>query len=322
MIRENKKSLIANTILSNTRYFIFVLLIVIFSLVSPKFLDWKNISSLIRTTTSLAIATVGITFVIITGGIDLSLGSIILVSGSAGIYAANAGAGLWLSLLASTCAGLLCGAFNGLLVAKFKLVPFLATLATMSFFKGLILQFGNDGYVILNDMNLLKTITTGTFLGLPSITYGLIIIVIVASILLKKTPFGWHLYAAGNNAEAAEKLGIKVGWLRFSAYAICGALTGITGFINMCMVGSVPTNFGDGQEFTIISAAVLGGVSLLGGQGSVFPGAIVGILIFTIIENGMTISSANPYFYTVLRAIVIFIAILIDSINKKHSELR
>ena len=100
-------------------------------------------------------------------------------------------------------------------------------------------------------------------------------------------------------------------------YVIGVLMVGITGFLNMCMIGAVPTNFGDGQEFMIISATVLGGVSLFGGKGNVFPGAIVGIFIFTIIENGMTVLSANAFFYTVMRGIVIFIAILIDSINNK-----
>ena len=317
----NKRS-ITQFVMQNTRYFIFVFLIVLFAVLSPKFLRWKNISNLLLTTTPLAVATVGTTFVILSGGIDLSIGSIILVSGSVGVYDGNTGVGFFPAMLAAIASGLLAGCFNGLLIAKFKLVPFLATLATSSFFRGLILQFGNSGYISCKDMTFMTTVTQTRILGIPLITWLLAVIVLLAELLLKKTSYGWHLYAVGNNAEAASKIGIKTGRIKFIAYAICGALAGVTGFLNMCMVGSVPTNFGEGQEFTIISAVVLGGVSLLGGKGNIFPGAIVGIFIFTMIENGMTLMSANAYFYTVVRAAVIFLAILIDSITKKNSELR
>lgn len=319
---EAKRAKGFSFVFRNARYFIFFGLIVVFTGMSQKFLGWQNISSLLLTTTPLAIATIGTTFVILTGGIDLSVGSIILLSGSVGVHVANTGAGFIPALLAAILAGCAAGCINGLLITRFKLVPFLATLATSALFRGLILQFGSSGYIICKDASFMMTVTQNRILGIPLITWILAVIVLVVEVLLKKTPFGWHLYAVGSNIEAAKKAGIKADRIKRTAYILCGALTGVTGFLNMCLVGSIPTNFGDGQEFTIISAAVLGGVSLLGGRGSVFPGAMIGIFIFTMIENGMTLISANAYFYTVIRAGVIFLAILIDSITKKSSELR
>ena len=307
--------------LRNVRYIVFFGLIIIFSLLSPKFYAWKNISNLLLTTTPYAIAVVGMTFIILTAGIDLSVGTVILLTGSVAVYAANAGCNFVISLLLAMTTGFAAGSLNGLLIAKFRFVPFLATLATMSFFKGFILQFGSSGYIMCDNTSFMLTVTQSKLLGLPVVVYILIAIIVVAQIILLKTPFGWHLYAVGNNPEAATKIGIKVVRIKFFVYAIAGMLVGISGFMNMCMIGAVPTNFGDGQEFTIISATVLGGVSLFGGKGRVFPGAIVGILIFTMIENGMTVLAANAFFYTVVRGIVIFIAIMIDSIKNK-GELR
>jgi len=303
--------------LKNVRYIVFFGLIVIFSLMSSKFYAWNNISNLLLTTTPYAIAVVGMTFIILTGGIDLSVGAIILLSGSVAVYAANAGCNFFVSMLLAMAAGVAAGSLNGLLIAKFKFVPFLATLATMSFFRGFILQFGSSGYIMCKDPSFMMNVTQTKLLGIPVVFYLLVAIIIIAELILKKTSFGWHLYAVGNNNEAAEKIGISVTKIKFMVYVIGGLMVGITGFLNMCMIGAVPTNFGDGQEFMIISATVLGGVSLFGGKGNVFPGAIVGIFIFTIIENGMTVLSANAFFYTVMRGIVIFIAILIDSINNK-----
>lgn len=303
--------------LRNVRYIVFIALIVFFTAMSPKFLAARNVTQVLLTTVPYAIAVIGTTFVMLTAGIDLSIGATILVTGSVAVYVGNAGAPFVVALLAAMAAGFLCGAINGILVSKFNMVPFLATLATMSFYKGLILQFGAQGYVILNNMDYMMLITNTRLFGVHVVVYMLAILIVIVQILLKRTSFGWHLYAVGNNPAAAKKIGINVPKVKFWAYAISGILIGICGFVQVCMVGAVSTGFGDGWEFTIISAAVLGGVSLSGGKGNIFPGAIVGILIFMIIENGMTVIAANSYFFMVVRGIVIFFAVLIDSIRNK-----
>lgn len=303
--------------LGNVRYIVFVALIIFFAAMSPKFLAWRNVSQLLLTTVPYAIAVIGTTFVMLTAGIDLSIGATILVTGSVAVYVGNTGAPFVVSLLAAMVAGFICGTINGVLVAKFNIVPFLATLATMSFYKGLILQFGAQGYIILRNMDYMMLITNTRILGIHVVVYILAIIIVLTQLLLKRTSFGWHLYAVGNNPTAAAKIGINVSNIKYWAYAISGILVGLCGFIQVCMVGAVSTGFGDGWEFTIISATVLGGVSLSGGKGNIFPGAIVGILIFMIIENGMTVIAANSYFFMVVRGIVIFLAVIIDSIRNK-----
>lgn len=303
--------------LRNVRYIVFFALIIFFAIMSPKFLATRNVTQVLLTTVPYAVAVIGTTFVMLTAGIDLSIGATILVTGSVAVYVGNTGAPFGVALLAAIGAGFICGAINGILVSKFNMVPFLATLATMSFYKGLILQFGAQGYIILSNMDYMMLITNTRIFGIHVVVYMLVVLIVVVQLLLKRTSFGWHLYAVGNNPVAAKKIGINVSRIKFWAYAISGILIGICGFVQVCMVGAVSTGFGDGWEFTIISAAVLGGVSLSGGKGNIFPGAIVGILIFMIIENGMTVIAANSYFFMVVRGIVIFLAVLIDSIRNK-----
>lgn len=316
-----RKVLGADFWLRNIRYIIFFGLIIIFAAISPKFYSWNNISNLLLSTAPYGIAVVGMTFIILTAGIDLSVGAVVLLTGSMAVYAANAGWGFVPSLIVAMLTGFGAGALNGFLISRFKIVPFLATLATMSFFKGFTLMFGNSGYIMCNDPVIQDVITQQNLLGIPVIVYLFAAIVVIAQVILKKTQFGWHLYAVGNNAAAAEKIGIKVRNIKFAVYALSGLLVGVSGFMQMGMIGAVTTNFGTGQEFTIISATVLGGISLFGGKGSIWPGAIVGIFIFMIIENGMVIMGANPYAYTIVRGIVIFVAIMLDSIRNK-GELR
>lgn len=303
--------------LRNVRYIVFFALIIFFAIMSPKFLATRNVTQVLLTTVPYAVAVIGTTFVMLTAGIDLSIGATILVTGSVAVYVGNSGAPFVVALLAAIGAGFICGSINGILVSKFNMVPFLATLATMSFYKGLILQFGAQGYIILSNMDYMMLITNTRIFGIHVVVYMLVVLIVVVQLLLKRTSFGWHLYAVGNNPVAAKKIGINVSRIKFWAYAISGILIGICGFVQVCMVGAVSTGFGDGWEFTIISAAVLGGVSLSGGKGNIFPGAIVGILIFMIIENGMTVIAANSYFFMVVRGIVIFLAVLIDSIRNK-----
>ena len=153
----------------------------------------------------------------------------------------------------------------------------------------------------------------------------LIIIGIVAlaifHFVMRYTTYGCQLKAQGNNREAAGKIGINTRRNTFVAYIICGAMCGLAGILSAGQNGSVPSNFANGNEFVIIPAAVLGGISLFGGKGSIFPGAIIGILLINTIVNGLTMMNADPYFYTIVRGIIIFLAVMVDSLNYK-GEIR
>jgi len=207
------------------------------------------------------------------------------------------------------------GALNGVLIAKGKLIPILVTLATMSFFRGMVLVFTNERTPIHEDPTFRLFVYSNEILGVPVVVIMFFAIAIFAQYVLSKTKYGWHLRTVGFNIEAARKIGINVTAIIFSVYLICGVLVSLNGFIYLGMIGQIAANFGIGQEFLVISATVLGGVSLSGGKGNVLPGAIVGIFIITIIENGMGLISANPYAYAIVRGAVVFLAVFLDSIR-------
>jgi ribose/xylose/arabinose/galactoside ABC-type transport system permease subunit len=296
---------------------IFVGLFVVMSFLSPQFLTKENIISLLITTVPMGIAVVGMTFVIMTAGIDLSVGAIIFSCGTVSVLAGNAGFGFWGSLGITVLAGAGIGALNGVLIAKGKLIPILVTLATMSFFRGMVLVFTNEKTPIHENTVFREFVYNQKVLDIPVVVILFFVIAAVAQFVLAKTKYGWHLRTVGFNVEAAKKIGIGVTGIIFSVYLINGILVSLNGFIYLGMIGQIAANFGIGQEFLVISATVLGGVSLSGGKGNVLPGAIIGIFIITIIENGMGLISANPYAYAIVRGIVIFFAVFMDSMRYK-----
>jgi len=210
------------------------------------------------------------------------------------------------------------GAFNGIIIAKYKLVPFIVTLATTGICRslGLVLS-GSKGF----NVDQLSPISNGRILGVPNVVIIWIIILILFDYILRRTTFGLRLMALGNDVNAARRIGINVNQHTILVYIICGALSGLGGILEAGQVQSVAINFASGHEFLVISAAVLGGISLFGGKGSVFPGALIGILLVTTIFNGMSIMNASPYSYTIVRGVVIFLAVMLDSVNYK-GELR
>jgi len=294
---------------------VFAALFITMSLLSPQFLTVENMKSLLITTVPMGIAVVGMTFVIMTAGIDLSIGAVIFACGTVSVLAGNAGFGFVGALAITIVVGAGIGALNGVLIAKWKLIPILVTLATMNFFRGMVLVFTNERTPIHEDTVFRTFVYNTELFGVPVVVILFFAIAIFAQFVLAKTKYGWQLRSVGINIEAARKIGINVTAIIFSVYLICGVLVSLNGFIYLGMIGQIAANFGIGQEFLVISATVLGGVSLSGGKGNVLPGAIVGIFIITIIENGMGLISANPYAYAIVRGGVVFLAVFLDSIR-------
>lgn len=301
-------------------YIFFIVLIVLFSVMTPKFLTFNNIVGILLQSTSIGIAVVGMCFVIITAGIDLSVGSTIFFSATVCGNLIGNGVGLLPVILVSIFCGAIMGTVNGLIISKFKVTPFIATLGTMTACRGLTLTFsGAKAQYLAGDIQ--NLIMNSNVAGVPTIVICMIAVFIIGNIVLKKTPFGRQLYAVGHSDIAAEKIGIKAAQIKFIAYLIAGITAGIAGLITSIRVGAVMPSLGLGQEFVIISCAVLGGVSLFGGKGNILPGAFVGVLIISCIENGLVLVNANPYLYTIIRGIVIYLSVMIDSIQNK-GELR
>jgi len=302
-------------------YIVFALLIAAFTILNPTFISIENLVNLLQQSSAATISVVGMVFVMIAGGIDLSIGSIIYLSAALVVMATNADAGLIEAILVSIGVGAAVGAFNGLIIAKLRLVPIIVTLAMMFIIRGITLTITNiQMQYFMNPVG--DFIARYRLFGaIPIIVVGMILVLVIGQIVLSYTAFGRHLYAIGDNRSAAKKSGIKVELKTFLTYVISGGLAGLAGLIGGAQVGGVTTTYGSGQEFLVISAAVLGGVSLFGGKGKVFPGAFIGVLIVMAIENGLVMSGANMYLYTVIRGLVIFAAVMVDCLRNK-GELR
>ena len=310
-------------------YSIFLVMIVVFSISSKNFLTRSNIVLLLQQAAPLCLGVVGMAFVMMDGGIDISAGSTMYLSAAigslflkrlydGGIDTSNIG---WYIpvMLVAVVVGALMGTFNGFLVSKAKILPFIVTLITTNIGRGLGMYFTNGDIITTSSMGF--KFAGKNFLGISVLIYFALAAVLIFHIVMRYTPYGCQLKAQGNNHEAAQKLGINIVRNTWVAYIICGALCGLAGMLTVGMTGSITIVFAEGNEFVIIPAAVLGGISLFGGKGNIFPGAIIGILLTYTIVNVLTMVSANPYVYTIVRGLIIFLAVMVDSLNYK-GEIR
>ena len=308
-------------------YAVLGVMIIFFSTTNKNFLTLQNAMIILQQAAPLGIAAIGMTFVLIVAGIDISVGqnmylSAILVGIAMEAMKPSGFLGsFWSYAIIYSIAllvGASVGALNGLVISRFKFVPFIASLATMGIARGVGLISSNSKVYYVEK---LSPISNGGIGGVPYVVIILVVLAVVFQYVLRRTPFGRYLMAIGNDPVAAQKVGINVAILVFFAYLICGTLAGLAGTLSAGQVGNVAVFFADGNEFLVISAAVLGGTSLFGGKGSVLPGALIGIILVTTIVNGMTMMNASPYAYKIVRGGIIFLAVMVDSLNYK-GELR
>lgn len=314
------------------RYGVFVvfgIIIVIFAFSNQYFFTVDNIFLILQQASPLGIGVVGMTFVLVVAGIDISVGRNGFISATfiafllmnAKFLEPAMSEGIWGYLIVyaiSIIIGVLIGSINGILVTKFKITPFIVTLATGYILRGFGLMLSGSASPNVSSISKLSNGSIGP------IPYVLIIFIIVAAVfdfVLRRTTFGRHLMAIGNSPDAARKAGIRIDRNTIIGYMICGGLGALGGLLSAGQIGSVPLSFGEGNEFIIISAAVLGGTSLFGGKGNIIPGALVGIILITTIMNGLSMMNASPYIYTIVRALIIFLSVMVDSIEYK-GELR
>lgn len=299
------------------KYGIFIALIVvcvIISLLTPKFLTIGNTIVVLRQISINSILAIGVTFVILTGGIDLSLGSVVAVSGVIAASLAHPGEfPLIVPILIGMAAGVAVGLINGLIVTKGNVAPFITTLGMMTLCRGLALVL-SKGMPVSNLSKEFAVIGGGQVIGVPITVIVLLIIFIVSYIALTKTKFGRYVYATGGNAEAARASGINTGTIKILVYVICSGLAGISGVIQASRITTGQPNIGVGYELDAIAAVVIGGVSLVGGIGSI-AGTIVGALIIGVISNGLDLLNVYSYYQQIIKGIIIIGAVLLDSKN-------
>ena len=205
-----------------------------------------------------------------------------------------------------------------MLVTRFRILPFIVTLATASILKGLGLTLSGSASI---GVLALGGLANGRLGPVPNVLLLFALVLIASDYVLRHTVYGRHVMAIGNSARNAERAGIKVNRNTVIAYVICGALGTFAGILSAGQIGSVSAGFGEGNEFIVISAAVLGGTSLFGGKGSILPGAVIGIILVTTIMNGLAMMNASPFIYTIVKGLIIFFAIALDSMGHK-GELR
>ncbi|NRF91642.1 ribose ABC transporter permease [Paenibacillus frigoriresistens] len=287
-----------------------VLIVVILSVVNGDFLTVGNIFNVLRQISINALIAFGMTFVILTGGIDLSVGSILALSSAftAGLMAS--GMNTWLAVGIGLIGGLMMGAINGLLITKGKVAPFIATLATMTVFRGLTLVY-TQGRPITGFKEDFAMLGKGYFLQIPMPIIWMVIAFAVLYIILKHTTFGRRVYALGSNEEATWLSGINTSKVKILVYSISGLLAAISGIILTSRLNSAQPTAGGAFELDAIAAVVLGGTSLSGGRGWIV-GTLIGAMIIGVLDNGLNLLNVSSFYQQVVKGVVILIAVLLD----------
>jgi len=294
---------------------VIILLGIIWTIMNPQFLSGNNISNILRQASYTAIAAVGMTMVIIIGEIDLSAGSLVCASGLVGAVICKNTGNVLLAVLGAVAVGAVVGAVNGTLCAVGKLPGFIASLASMTILRGLAyIVTGGNSVVWRNEA--FTMIGTGYIGVIPVPVLIMVIIIIFGIILTTKTRFGRYIYAVGGNIEASRWSGIAVTKVKVLVYVIMGVLTSIAGLIITARLGSGQPSAGTSFEMDCITAAVVGGTSMSGGRGKVL-GTVVGVLLLTVLTNGMTLVGMNTYWQQVLKGVIIVVSVLVDTRGKK-----
>ncbi|MNZ61174.1 Ribose transport system permease protein RbsC [compost metagenome] len=292
-----------------------VLIIIVLSIFADNFLTVNNLLNVFRQVSINALIAFGMTFVILTGGIDLSVGSILALSSALTAGMMAGGMDTWLAVLIGLGAGTLMGAVNGLIIAKGRLAPFIVTLATMTIFRGLTLVY-TDGKPITGLNKDFAILGKGYFLQIPMPIIWMIITFAVVYIILKHTTFGRRVYAVGSNEEATWLSGISTSKVKVMVYAISGLLASISGIILTSRLNSAQPTAGASYELDAIAAVVLGGTSLTGGKGWIV-GTLIGAVIIGVLNNGLNLLNVSSFYQQVVKGAVILIAVLLDRSKKR-----
>ncbi|MCF8020761.1 MAG: ribose ABC transporter permease [Vallitaleaceae bacterium] len=291
---------------------------IVISLLSDRFLTGSNIFNVLRQTSINAIIAAGMTFVILTGGIDLSVGSTFAFSGAIGAYLIGSGQPVMVAVAGALTIGLLIGMANGFIIAHWNLQPFIVTLATMTIFRGATLVF-TDGKPIGTGYEgsaaIFAKIGGGYTFGIPNPILIMIVLFGLAYYILKHMSMGRYIYATGGNQEATKLSGVSIKKVKVFVYGISGLFAAISGMIITSRLSSAQPTAGTGYELDAIAAVVLGGTSLAGGVGSIL-GTVIGALIIGILNNALNLLNVSSYYQQLAKGLVILIAVLLDRKEK------
>lgn len=296
---------------------ILIIVILIFSLINPRFFTLSNAINVMRQISMNMIIACGMTLVLISAGIDLSVGSTVALAGCVGCWALLKWGIFW-GIFAAICVGILVGFFNGMIVSKLKVPPFIVTLGSMNIIRGIVLLF-TKGEIISNLPPEFLRIGTGRILFIPIPIIVAIIVAIMTNLILENTEFGLNIKATGGNYEVARLAGINVRRILILVYIIIGVLSSITGVVLSARVASGQPLGGIGYELQAIGATVIGGTSLFGGEGRIV-GTFIGVIIIGILTNGLNLAGVHYFWQQIAIGLVIIIAVAID-INLRKKTL-
>ena len=307
-------------------FVVLIVLLAFFSIFTENFAAWNNMVNIMQATAVNGVLGVAVTFVIISGGIDLAVGTMMtLTAVMAGLVLTNAGMPLPIGILGALASGATMGAISGTTIAKFKIPPFIATLGMMQIARGLALVFSgarpiyfNDtpNYPLLSPESSISLLIPG--LEIPNGVFIMFLVAILASIILNRTLFGRYIFALGSNEEAARLSGVNVDFWKILTYALSGMICGVAGLIISSRLNSAQPALGLGYELDAIAAVVIGGTSLSGGRGTVL-GTIIGAFIMSVLTNGLRIMGVQEEWKIVVTGVIIIVAVFVDIMLRRRT---
>lgn len=300
---------------------VMIMIAVALTFMTPNFMTPNNIISVLRQISNNIFLALGMTLVIILGGIDLSVGSIVAMSGTLTVgFMVTNGLPMWPAILAGLALGTLTGLFNGFIVATFKVPAFIVTLSTMNMAKGIAYIYSGGRSTRITD-DAYAMIGTGYLFGIvPLPVVYMIILIIVFVIILNKTKFGTYVYAVGGNRESARLSGVPIKKVEMTVFTISGFLSAFAGIVLSSRMYSGQPLAGDGAEMDAIAACVLGGISMAGGTGHV-SGTVIGAIVIGIISNGLNLVGVSSFWQLLVKGIIILVAVIVDSQKERISDM-
>jgi ribose transport system permease protein len=324
---EKKRTSVWKVLFGTRELGVFLALVVLsifMTFASPYFWTSENIFNVLRSMSTIGIMAIGMTMVIVSGGIDLSVGSVAAVSAMmTARQMSYAGWSPWLAFATGIIVGLLCGAVNGLVITRLRVPPFIATLGMYSVARGLTFaaSWGLQGSVASNipmrdpQVNFLG----GGYIGnVPFSVIEMAVLVVIATLFLSQTVLGRQIYALGSNEQAARLSGVRVSRVRLFVYTLTGGAAALAGIMSAGLLKSAMTNLGTGTELDVIAAAVIGGASLAGGEGTIL-GAIIGAAIMAVIRNAFVLLKMPIYMQNITIGVVIVLAVVLDQFRKRRT---
>lgn len=291
-----------------------LVLCIILSILTPRFLTINNLRNVFTQVSVNAVIAAGMTFVILTGGIDLSVGSILAIAGAVAAAIVKSTGNVFLAVIAALAIGAIIGLLNGIIIARGKIQAFIATLVSMTVFRGVTYVYTN-GTPVSGLGQKFMVLGNDKILGMPIPVIVTVIIFLLSYYILDQTRYGRYVYSIGGNEDTARLSGINANKVKTLVYVISGVMAAVSGIIVTSRIGSASPNAGSGFELDAIAAVVLGGTSLAGGEGSIV-GTIIGAVIIGVLNNGLNLMNVSPFYQLIVKGLVILLAVMIDKKNK------